>query len=796
MKVLVLMCALFPLLCSAAEKKGSSPVPDLTKGEKPGSEGDWTLGPTGARGWAHNTRGNSAAARQILVKEVAKGSPADGLLQKGDVIVGVDGKAFSSDARVQFAKAITAAEEEAAGGKLSVLRWRAGKTESVELRLRVMGRYSATAPYDCPKSAKIFDMACEVIARRDFKNVSIPNCMNALALLASGKPEHRALLADYAKRVAVFKPDGFLPWHYGYMSIFLAEYVLATGDKSVSDGLRRIALEMAVGQSRVGTWGHGFATPNGGLGGYGAMNQTGLGCTLGLVLAREAGVKERVVDDAIARSVVFLRYYFQKGAPPYGDHKPANHHEANGRCAMSAVLFDLLGDREAAEFFAKMAAAGYDERERGHTGCYFSFVWALLGSARCGPMTSGASFKEHSWYYDLARDWNGGVSYQQQPDGNNDDRYARWDCTGSYLLAFSLSRKSLHLTGKKGFTVAPLNREQTDDVIAAGRDFFPTNGRNGYEARTTGQLLAGVASWSPIVRQRSTAALVLRKDPVTPRLQEMLGGKDREARYGAALALGAMGPSAEAAGAQLRAKLKDQDPWLQSLAAMAVIGLGPEQRKQAVPDLLALAAQQHSADPRHIAQRYAAVALFERKPTAHGPPGLLTGSLDGVNRDLLYPAVRAVLRNDDPTARSAVGDIYRKLTDADLAVLLPDIFRATEELAPTNEMFGDDVRLAGLDLLTRLHIREAMPLCWSILTEDRWGHFKRFPKSLQCLARYGPHAKEYLPQLRELREKKSQARGKHAEEHLKLLDEAIAKISAGGDGPKLVGLGEYGKPDR
>jgi hypothetical protein len=58
-------------------------------------------------------------------------------------------------------------------------------------------------------------------------------------------------------------------WYYGYVMILLSEYVLATGDESVMPGLRRLALEAAKGQSAVGSWGHGFARPDGRLGGTG-----------------------------------------------------------------------------------------------------------------------------------------------------------------------------------------------------------------------------------------------------------------------------------------------------------------------------------------------------------------------------------------------------------------------------------------------------------------------------------------------------------------------------------------------
>ena len=173
---------------------------------------------------------------------------------------------------------------------------------------------------------------------------------------------------------------------------------------TVFAGMKRLALESARGQSAVGTWGHKFAMPNGNLNGYGCMNQPGLSLAISMVLAREAGVKEPELDRAITKAAAFLRWFVNKGAIPYGDHQPWPGHEDNGKCSSAAVLFDLLGDREAAEFFARMSAAAYSERERGHTGNYFNVLWALLGVMRCGPVATGAYFKEQSWYYDLAAD--------------------------------------------------------------------------------------------------------------------------------------------------------------------------------------------------------------------------------------------------------------------------------------------------------------------------------------------------------------------------------------------------------
>ena len=145
-----------------------------------------------------------------------------------------------------------------------------------------------------------------------------------------------------------------------------------------------------------------------------------------------------------------------------------------------------------------------------------------------------------------------------------------------------------------------------------------------------------------------------------------------------------------------------------------------------------------------------AAALFDPNPDLR-QPGILQHSLEGVDRRLLYPATESLLQNDDGLARFGLVPYVQKLTDRDLAALLRAIVKAIEKLAPSDEMFGDGIRLACLDLLSRLHIREGIPLCVSVMELDRWdGGYYRLPRCRECLVRYGVHAKEVLPQLGEI----------------------------------------------
>lgn len=780
---------------AARPKVEKQPPPDFTAGGKRDVSHDWNLGATGARGWIYGWAGNTSEARQILVTAVHKGSPADNVLKVDDVILGVAGKPFTGDARIQIANALTEAEKEANQGILKLLRWRDGKSEAVELKLAVMGTYSDTLPYNCPKSKKIFEQGCQVIAKRGLKDISIPNSLNALALLASGKKEYLPMLAEYAKKASAFQTDSMAAWHYGYANAFLAEYVMATGDVSLLEGVRRMAVEAAKGQSVMGLWGHKFARPDGNLNGYGAMNQPGITLSVSMALARQAGVKDPELARALDRCANFLKWFVNKGAIPYGDHQPWPGHEDNGKCSSAAVFFDLMGDADATAFFAKMSTAAYAERERGHTGNFFNLTWAMLGVARGGPLATGAYMKEQGWLYDLARGWDGSFAYQGSPVGEEEHgKYTSWDSTGSYVLAYALPLKSLYITGKRPCVAPALNSQQVAEVIDAGRDFNHSVANEGYTGRTTDQLLAGLSSWSPAVRKRSAHGLSRAEGDVVPSLLKLLAGSNHEARYGACEALGCLGSKADAAAPQLKALLKDTDPWMQSLACFAIAELSQETRKACVNDLLRMILTPNPADPRHTAHRAAAVALFNPFPGSRTPRTsiLSSGSLEGVDMALLRPALQTVLQNEDSVARGSIGPILKKLNEREQALLLPEIIKATEKLAPSNEMFADGIRFAGIDLLSKNHITEGMALCIAVIDPDRWGAGKRYPTALAFLTRYGANARHLVPELQKmLAGMRKPRKGGEIDPNVVALEKAIADILADKNPPKLQTAAEF-----
>ena len=726
-------------------------VPDFTQGDKipEDAKHDWNLGATGLRGWMYCDKMVTSDARQIAITKVAKGSPAYGILEVGDVILGVGGKPFSYDPRTEMGKALTAAESEAGSGELTLSRWRAGSSEEVVVKIPVLGTYSPTAPYDCPKSKRILEQGCRELAKR-MEDPSytrrldpIPRSLNALALLASGQESYLPIIQKEVQWAASFKDEGMATWYYGYVMMLLAEYKIATGDESVMPGLKRLALEAANGQSAVGSWGHRFARPDGRLYGYGMMNSPGLPLTISMVMAREAGVEDPALDRAIELSVRLMRFYIHKGAIPYGDHHPwIETHEDNGKCGMASVLFNLIGESKGAEFFSRMSVAAHGpERDTGHTGNFFNILWSLPGISQSGPNATGAWMNEFGgWYFDLARRSDGSFLHQGPPE-NDRDSYAGWDCTGSYLLAYAMPLKKLYLTGKKSDAVPKLDVATAESLIDDGRG-WNNKDRNGfYDALSNEQLLERLGSWSPVVRERAAMALGRRKNvPVEPLIQ-MLDSPSLEARYGACQGLIQLRRRGMPAVAALQKTLAHDDLWLRIKAAEALAAIG-KPAMQTVPQLLELLAQVDlENDPRGMQQRYLSFALFERD-------GMLGRSLEGVDREALNKAVRAGLKNQDGRARGSIGSVYRQLSLAEIQPLLPAIHEAIIQPAPSGEMFADGIRVEGLRLLAEHHIEEGISAL-VLYTRDQnpWESQNRTPELMKILLSYGAHAKEVIPEL-------------------------------------------------
>ena len=198
----------------------------------------------------------------------------------------------------------------------------------------------------------------------------------------------------------------------------------------------------------------------------------------------------------------------------------------------------------------------------------------------------------------------------------------------------------------------------------------------------------------------------------------------------------------------------------------------------ALPKLLKMITKRPSkSDPRGMEQRYISAAVFGK---------MLKKSIAGVDRDLLRNAVAAGLQNQDGRSRGAVGGIYDKLTYEEIKPLLPVIREAIEIPAPSGIMFADGIRIQGLRVLAKHHVKEGIPLCLSFLDTDRWNKKRRILSCLQALSQYGTAAKSELPKLRQLeKDLKKHREAKGFGDIFAQIDEMVKELKSDKPAPKL-----------
>jgi HEAT repeat protein len=817
-RFVVVLFAVITLPPTAALAMGPPDPPDLTKGETKGIElkrGTYNLGSTGLRGWIyHNPADNldmrqgrtTVASRQILVTHVGAKSPADGKIRVNDVILGVDGNPFTHDARKSIAWAIQKAEKKANGGILNLIRWRTGQTEQVELKLRVMGTYSDTAPYDCAKSKRIFEQASKHLEQEALSD-NLWGAINGLALLSTGKKEYLPKLRDFARKIwpktlKLELKEGMVVWQWGYKSLFLCEYYLRTGDKDVRHAIREYTVTLAKGQSMYGTFGHGISelTPDGNLHGsippYGPVNAAGLVGNLAIVMGKKCGVRDREIDPAIERASKFFGYYVDKGAIPYGEHVPWPYHGSNGKTAQTAMLFAMQGNRiEETQFFAKMAIASYSNREYGHTGQGFSFLWAALGANTGGPAAAAAYFKQTSWRFDLARRCDGSFTYdggeQHGPGKTHDDTYyGKSSYNGlspnaTYVLSYSLPQKNLCITGRDAKRANWLSPKEVSIATASGR--FDLD-RKRMDVK---ELVAAFGVWSPIVRGWAAEELAGRPEArsMVPELIKMAQGNDVHVAQGACETLGFL-RATESLPVMVKL-LKHDDRWLRYKAAEALEKMGAGAKPVTVDMLQAVT---DTADPLHpivwddpvqFSHGRLAKALFG---------GLLRTSIKDVDRKVLYPAIRAIARNPDGRARGSLGRTFSNLlTLEDVEVLAPVLLESITVPAPADTMFRDEIRMGAFKALAKHHYEEAIEA--SVLyakTQGGHGSQDRTGRIMNELVSYGSAARVAIPGLNELiaqfNEEVAQKKfpgGKLNGKRVGDVEAAIKAIEAATDHPKL-----------
>lgn len=737
--------------------------PDLTSGGTIPSDltTTWNLGPTGMRGWVYydTTAGGineSVDSRQIQVRRVDAGSPAAGVFQTNDLILGASGTAatpayFAIDARRGLANAIADAEAQNPA-ELKLIRWRSGTETVVTLTLRTMGEYTATAPYTCPKSEKILLEGMDYYYNSESSGRYRLGALSLLAAqdaffppadradyLQKAENEARALIKSSSELTALrnyTSATGYpTPWGRAHELILLGEYYLITGDIQVYDTIEALAMNIAKGSSHFGTVAHslrlgGFDASNEYRPvntGYGVVNSIGMPCLIGLQLAKQCGVNDPLVNQMVDRAKMFYASYAKRGSIPYGEHDPYDsRHENNGKNGLAAIILDNdEAYEDQGEFFVQMAlASGDTDRDVGHTGAYFNYLWAPLGVQRGGQLAVQEYFKKVSWMLDLHRRWDGGFDYDSYSENRapNGSEYYDFRMSTAMLLTYALPLESLHITGRNSTNALALSVAQVSDAVDV-EDYDATG-------RTIEQLVNDLASWSPKVRLQASTELGRRtidnavRDDIRAKAVDVNGNS----RYGAVQALGEIDDTGFTS--QLVSLLNDHDGYVRTLAAKALHKFHVSHREpHSAAMMTTLVAREQPVLPpvADSPLQFDQAALIA---TIFGSGGLVNGRSEmdaliaDVGSELFFNAMKAASRHPGGSARGRLNNIYKVLTPDEVNLMAPELLDTLAFESPADRMFSLSARTEAMRAMQRSLIAEAVPAVMQAMDNSNgWGGF-------------------------------------------------------------------------
>lgn len=727
-----LLCLFIP--CQAKEPLPTT-VPDLTQGGKLTRINERWVGPVGIHCGFWRPKGETKMedVRQLQVLEVQKGSPADGVLEVDDVILGADGTGATKVSLFEGSKiwpmiaignAITEAEARNPA-ILNLLVWRKGETKTVPIKLEYLGRYSDTAPYNCEKSKAILRKGIQALYE---KNQPDKAGFSVLCLLAADdptNPENAKYQARAKEWVHLLEPEGS-PWYVGPKLMAMSEYYMKTKDETILPKLEALAEYHAKGVSWFGTCGHRYSeltpegTENGRIAGYGPITASGTLGYLGLSLARKAGVENPAVEKSHKAQKIFFGHYAFKSGMGYGEHAyglGGCTDDYNGKQATSGLAVGMDEDGEKnAKYFSKVAAlSSMDVRQYAHGGSFFGQVFHPLGAAQGGEKAANMQFKEIRWHLDLKRSWDHSRIYDASGNGYND-----FEKGATALIFYAAPLKQIYLTG----------RGQKDSLKFTDADFKELQEIKNFDASqaTVDELIDLLGRYDGMLRGGAATELAnrLKAEPDSPEAPALIdrllaisadGKQSTYARAGACFALMLSKDRSPDV-----IKLMKNEEIAQTMAALlsdpvAYIRFAGVRVLQAL-DPAAVKPHANAIMDAIVATGRPTFPLDEEDPLqwAHGEMGDLLArhvfkdNVDGADRKKLIPALRSLLQTPSGRARSLSTKMLAHLSKEEALEVADLVVDNIHVSPPADAMFSWEASGNSQKVLAKHLFKEALPL--------------------------------------------------------------------------------------
>lgn len=436
---------LLPVLISVAAWMSPTAVAQEEPPKRNAKAGDFArfpLGPIGGRGEVVADRS------EIVVLSVSDSEPGqEAGLQPGDIVIEVGGEAFPKHTRdvnrlegpmSVLGDAIE--EAEAADGKLE-LRVRRGEEElQLDVRIPVLGAIDLQDPGNNEKAIAYYDGICRDLLRtrrqdgawksntgEDATRYTTALC--GLALLGRGDPDLRPALDAIATYLAgpdrrghvsedLMQPAGLSNWFITMSGIYLAEYVLATGDEQWLPTIQHLCDCLVARQTEEGRYGHGTTVGYGGKG----FNIINTHAHLLWALADRAGCT--IDEEAWKRSQLEIeKSTGDNGGVRYWTLN-TGYWDACARTGQMALALSLAG-REP-ELQSRMGDYLQRHRNRMREAHAMSSIGMIFGTTALRRVNPDG-WREHmdawKWYLALMRQPDGSAEYIGGKRNNGGDSY-------------------------------------------------------------------------------------------------------------------------------------------------------------------------------------------------------------------------------------------------------------------------------------------------------------------------------------------------------------------------------------
>jgi hypothetical protein len=434
--------------------------------------------------------------KALLVKYVFPKSPARGLVEVEDRIIGAGAQLFKDDHRngygmkvfgadgpvSELAEALEACQGAAGTGQLKLTLRRGSETKEVVLNIgREYGSYGATYPANCSKSdrvlAELLDYLVEHQAADGSFGNPVHNTFAPLALLASGDkrylPAVERSVRLHCQETRADEPRRFdlVNWSYMGAAIVLSEYYLATKQEWVLPELQEVHDFLVSGQylhmsqinpkakeSHPHTYPKGPADSHGGWGhnpgfeGYGPIAMITAQGALAYALMHRCGIKiDRVRHDAAYNFLKkatgpngYVWYKDEIGGGPDG-------WADMGRTGASGIAYFLSPYpepvyRERALLHSKVIGEHPQSFPDTHGSPVMGMCFTAL-AATIVPENFRKLMDANRFWFALAQCTDGSFYYQPNRDNAGYGPDARMTATAAAAFIFSIPKHSLAITG-------------------------------------------------------------------------------------------------------------------------------------------------------------------------------------------------------------------------------------------------------------------------------------------------------------------------------------------------------------